>query len=103
MKIRIESPLMDFSGCTAGYGLTVHYLLLVAIRYHSGLNIIEKAPDGGVAGRLCFWFWQFAARAPVRLLHIGSGLKGRIEEAHLVRHLLSRPRLAYVGCLGVGG
>ena len=47
VKIRIESSLMDFSGCTAGFGLTVHYLLLVAIGVHSGLNIIEAAQDGG--------------------------------------------------------
>ena len=47
MKIRIESPLMDFHGCTVDFGLTVHYLLLVAIWVHSGLNIIEKALDGG--------------------------------------------------------
>ena len=102
VKIRIESPLMDFSGCTVGFGLTVHHLLLVAIGINSGLNIIEEAPNGGRGKPPFFGFWQFAARAPVRLLHIGSGLQGGIEEAHLVRHLLSRPRLAYVGCLGVG-
>ena len=100
VKIRIESPLMDFSGCTTAFGLTVHYLMLVAIGVHSGLNIFEEAPNGGRGKPPFFWFWQFAARAPVRLLHIGSGLQGGIEEAHLVRHLLSRPRLAYVGCLG---
>ena len=102
VKIRIESPLTDFSGCTAGFGLTVHYLLLVAIGVHSGLNIVEEAPDGGRGRPPLFWLWQFAARAPVRLLHIGSGLQGRIEEAHLVRHLLSRPHLECGGCLGVG-
>ena len=100
--IRIGSPLMDYSGCTAGYGMAVYYLLLVAIWAHSGLNMVEESTGRGAWQAACiFWFWQFAARAPVRLLYVGSGLQGRIEEAHLVRHLLSRPRLGYVGCLGV--
>ena len=87
VKIRIESPLMDFSGCTAGFGLTVHHLLLVAIGVHSGLNIIEEAPNGERGRPPFLLVWQFAARAPVRLLRIGSGLQKGIGEAHLVHHL----------------
>ena len=57
VKIHIESPLMDFNGCTADFGLTVYYLLLVAVGVHSGVNIIEKAPGEG-RGRphFCFGF-----------------------------------------------
>ena len=54
VEIRIESPLMDFSGCTVGFGLAVHHLLLVAIGVNSGLNIIEEAPNGGCGKPPCF-------------------------------------------------